>query len=117
MQELTSILSQTQIMPVDIKPLTPVEVLTKEVFKPSPKPKFENLKISEVKKLTDNLNKIMDAFDVQARFSIHDKTKDIMVKILNTKTNEIIREIPVEKMVDMIAKMMEMIGMLIDEKA
>lgn len=48
--------------------------------------------------------------------SIHEKTHDIMVKVLNKDTGELIREIPPEKTLDLVAKMMEIAGILIDEK-
>lgn len=49
-------------------------------------------------------------------FSIHKQTKQIMVKVLNKDTGEIIREIPPEKTLDFVAKMQEMAGILIDER-
>lgn len=48
--------------------------------------------------------------------SIHEKTNDIMVKVLNKDTGEIIREIPREKTLDLVAKMMEIAGIIVDEK-
>ena len=48
--------------------------------------------------------------------SIHEKTHDIMVKVLNKETGEIIREVPREKTLDLVAKMMEIAGILVDEK-
>ncbi|MNW69268.1 flagellar protein FlaG [compost metagenome] len=48
--------------------------------------------------------------------SIHEKTHDIMVKVLNKETGEVLREIPPEKTLDLVAKMMEIAGILIDEK-
>jgi flagellar protein FlaG len=48
--------------------------------------------------------------------SIHEKTHDIMVKVLNKETGELIREVPPEKTVDLVAKMMEIAGILVDEK-
>ncbi|MEI2283224.1 flagellar protein FlaG [Paenibacillus polysaccharolyticus] len=48
--------------------------------------------------------------------SIHEKTHDIMVKVLNKDTGELIREIPPEKTLDLVAKMMEIAGILVDEK-
>lgn len=48
--------------------------------------------------------------------SVHEKTHDIMVKVLNKDTGELIREIPPEKTLDLVAKMMEIAGILIDEK-
>lgn len=48
--------------------------------------------------------------------SIHDKTHEIMVKVLNKDTGEVIREVPPEKTLDLVAKMMELAGLLVDEK-
>lgn len=48
--------------------------------------------------------------------SIHEKTHDIMVKVLNKDTGEIIREVPREKTLDLVANMMEIAGILVDEK-
>jgi flagellar protein FlaG len=48
--------------------------------------------------------------------SVHEKTHDIMVKVLNKDTGELIREIPPEKTLDLVAKMMEIAGILVDEK-
>lgn len=48
--------------------------------------------------------------------SIHEKTHEIMVKVLNKDTGELIREVPPEKTLDLVAKMMEIAGIIIDEK-
>ena len=39
-----------------------------------------------------------------------------MVKVLNKENGELIREIPPEKTLDLVANMMEIAGILIDEK-
>lgn len=49
-------------------------------------------------------------------FSIHEKTKEIMVKVIDADTDEIIREIPPEKILDMVAMMWEMVGIIVDER-
>ncbi|KGE20415.1 flagellar protein FlaG [Paenibacillus wynnii] len=48
--------------------------------------------------------------------SIHEKTHDIMVKVINKDTGELIREVPAEKTLDLLANMMEIAGILVDEK-
>jgi flagellar protein FlaG len=51
-----------------------------------------------------------------AEFSYHEATKRISVKIVDKDTNEVIREIPPEKTLDMISKMWELAGIVVDEK-
>lgn len=61
-------------------------------------------------------NKIMVNHNTRAEFSVHPKTKDIMIKIIDTETNEILKEFPPEKILDMIAKIWELAGLFVDER-
>ncbi|MBO9607980.1 MAG: flagellar protein FlaG [Paenibacillaceae bacterium] len=49
-------------------------------------------------------------------FSVHEKTKQIVVKVLDKDTGEVIREIPPEKNLDLLAKLWEMAGILVDKR-
>ena len=68
---------------------------------------------------TGQLNRAMEIFNKRLRFEIHEGTERIMVKILEKKdnnTHEVIKEIPPERVLDMLARLEEMIGLLIDER-
>jgi flagellar protein FlaG len=62
------------------------------------------------------VNKAISGSNRQFEISIHQKTKQIMVKVIDTDTKEVIREIPPEKLLDMVAQMWEMAGILVDER-
>ncbi|WDV46126.1 flagellar protein FlaG [Clostridiaceae bacterium M8S5] len=64
----------------------------------------------------EQANKSVIVYDRRLEFSIHDKTKQIMVKVIDTVKDEVIREIPAEKTLDMVAKFLEVAGILVDEK-
>lgn len=49
-------------------------------------------------------------------FAIHKATKQIMVKVIDKNTHEVIREIPAEKVLDAVAHMCELAGIFMDEK-
>ena len=49
-------------------------------------------------------------------FAIHKETKQIMVKVIDKNTKEVIREIPPEKVLDAVAYMCEVAGIFVDEK-
>lgn len=53
---------------------------------------------------------------VQAEFGIHEETNRITIKMVDKKTKEVIKELPPEKMLDMIAKVWEYAGLVVDEK-
>jgi len=64
----------------------------------------------------EKANKAIVISGRQLEFSIHEKTKEIMVKVIDTETKEVIREIPPEKILDMVACILEMAGILVDER-
>ena len=51
-----------------------------------------------------------------AEFGYHDKTNRVTIKIVDKETKEVIREVPPEKTLEMIAKVWELAGILVDEK-
>ncbi len=71
----------------------------------------------KVGKAVDKLNKIIEDEDVYAKYEVHDKLNQIMVKLIDRNTNEVILEVPSKKILDMVAKMCEMAGILLDKRA
>ena len=71
---------------------------------------------AQIKKAVDDINKSGIGNDSEAIFGIHDKTNRVTIKIVDKKTKEVIREYPPEKTLDMIAKVWEMAGIMVDEK-
>jgi flagellar protein FlaG len=64
----------------------------------------------------ERANKAISIANRKFEYSIHEKTHEIMIKVIDSDTNEIIREIPPEKILDMVAKMWEMAGLIVDER-
>lgn len=58
-------------------------------------------------KLTEN---------TKAVFGVNEATNRITIKIVDKDTDEIIKEFPAEKTLDMIARVWEMAGIMVDEK-
>jgi len=75
-------------------------------------PVSERVLIEAIEKANKSICGGMRKFE----FSIHEQTKQIMVKVLDSETNEVIREIPPEKILDMVAKMWELAGLIVDER-
>lgn len=70
----------------------------------------------EVIQAIEKANKHIKTYDRRLEFSIHETTKQIMVKVINTDNDTVIREIPSEKILDMVAHLWEVAGILVDEK-
>ncbi|SEF99511.1 flagellar protein FlaG [Caloramator fervidus] len=69
----------------------------------------------EVEKAVEVANKFLKA-STHLKFEIHEKTNDVIVKIIRDDTGEVLKEIPPKKILDMVASMMEVFGLFIDEK-
>ncbi|SHI38985.1 flagellar protein FlaG [Lutispora thermophila] len=66
--------------------------------------------------MIEKANKAITGATCSFEYSIHEGTKEIMVKVINKETQEVIREIPPEKILDMVAKMWEIAGIFVDER-
>lgn len=64
----------------------------------------------------ERANRAISGANRRFEISVHEKTNGIMVKVVDTDTNEVIREIPPEKILDLVAKMCEMAGLIVDER-
>lgn len=81
------------------------------------KEKYElSLSDQAVRKAIEKANKAMEGYERRFEYSVHEKTGDLMVKVVNTETNEVVREIPNEKLLDLMDKLQELAGINIDEK-
>lgn len=69
----------------------------------------------DIMDLIEEANEEFVTYDRKFEFGIHEKTKQITVKVLDSVTDEVIRELPPEKILDMLAGLWEVAGILIDE--
>lgn len=106
---------------VDTQPVEPVEKV-----EPSQKTQNQGMESDpnagqeqqatqeQIRKAVEQLNKNMR--HSEAVFGIHEKTNRVTIKIVDKETKEVIKEVPPEKTLDMIAKVWEIAGILVDEK-
>jgi flagellar protein FlaG len=75
-----------------------------------------NFSEQDIEKSVEKLNTFLEDEKVHAVYERHEKFNQIMIKIIDNDTKEIIAEYPPKKILDMVAKMCEMVGILIDKK-
>ena len=76
----------------------------------------QSIKNEQLKKAIAEMNRKINNSNEEAVFGVHEDTNRIMIKIMDKDTKEVIKEFPPEKTLDMIARIWEMAGILIDEK-
>ncbi|ACX51422.1 flagellar protein FlaG protein [Ammonifex degensii KC4] len=62
------------------------------------------------------LNFMLEVTYYDLRFRIHEATHDIIVQVVNRETGEVVREIPPKRILDMVAEMMRLVGILFEER-
>lgn len=71
----------------------------------------------ELGKVVNDLNKwVQQTQSTHLQFRLHEKLNEYYVEIVDDLTKEVVREVPSKKLLDVAAKMQEMIGLLVDEK-
>ena len=69
---------------------------------------------AQIKKAVEKLNKKMS--NSEAIFGIHEETRRVTIKIVDKDSRKVLREYPPEETLDMIAKVWELAGIMVDEK-
>lgn len=64
----------------------------------------------------ERANKAIVGTKREFQYKKHDIINAFTVKVINSETKEIVREIPPEKILDLVANLMELAGLLVDEK-
>lgn len=68
-----------------------------------------------IRKAVSNLNKKLDQ-NTEAVFGVHEKTHRVTIKMVDKDSKKVIKEFPPDKTLDMIAKVWELAGIMVDEK-
>ncbi len=63
-----------------------------------------------------DLNGIMHHFAKSVRFAIFEQSGELYAQVINTRTNEVVKTIPSEEALEMMNRVHEVIGMLLDAR-
>lgn len=76
----------------------------------------EELTREDVSKLTEHLNKFMVTVNADLRFEMHEGTQRLMVKFIDIKNNQVIKEFPPHELLDTLAAIRDYVGVLLDKR-
>lgn len=71
---------------------------------------------SKIKDAVDKVNQKIVPTKTRCEFSYHEDTNRISIKVIDQATEETIKEIPAEETLDMLSKIWELAGLLVDER-
>ena len=64
----------------------------------------------------EHINKVVEGVNVELRHSLHKQTSSIVVTLVDKDTQDVILEIPPQKVLDAFVERMEFNGLYLDEK-
>ncbi|WP_408955699.1 flagellar protein FlaG [Natroniella sp. ANB-PHB2] len=62
------------------------------------------------------LNETLDSFQKDLTFELHEESDRMMVKLMDIRNDEVIKEFPPEEVLDMLGRIRQAVGLIIDEK-
>ena len=65
--------------------------------------------------IAEELNNSMAMLNSSVSFSIDDVTDSTVIKVIDNDTGDVIRQVPPETMLNLLQRMTEMVGLLLDE--
>ncbi|MGY0402073.1 flagellar protein FlaG [Carnobacterium jeotgali] len=70
----------------------------------------------ELKETVEKANRFLLGLKTQFDFKIHEGTGRTVVRLIDKQTEEVVKEIPPEKMLDILASFWDLAGILVDRK-
>ena len=76
----------------------------------------DRIPVKVIDEALEKANRIIMGSDRKFEITFHEKTKEVMVRVVDSQTNQTIREIPPKKIVDIVVSLCEMAGIIFDKK-
>lgn len=102
---------------IQVKPVKPAATQSPKKESSASPDEGKHLDDEIIQKSVEQANQSLKAYNRYIQRDVHETTHAIMYKIKDSKTDEVIAEFPPKKIQDMIAKMWEIAGLFVDEKA
>ncbi|WP_217588526.1 flagellar protein FlaG [Lentibacillus saliphilus] len=112
--------AQTQGLSKEVTPNTHQALLPSKGQKPneSKADLYEGDVIStdKIQNAVTKMNEFTKPLQTDLRFQLHEDLNEYYVTVVDPLTDEVIKEIPPKKMLDMYAAMAEFMGLMVDER-
>lgn len=71
----------------------------------------------DARQIADELNNFMQYLNTDIRFTLNDKLKQLVVQVVDTRDNTVLKQFPPQELLDTMVNIREYIGALLDKKA
>lgn len=114
-RRIDAIMDQSKVAAVDNKSVDN-QSETKSTFSNQPDPRKDTLSKEYLEAVTIDASEAIATVNTQLHFRVHEGTGRPLIQLVESGTNEVVREIPPEKMLDIVAGIWEWAGLIVDRK-
>ena len=93
-----------------------VKQISGEEHRPTFTENKQELSSEKLQKAVDSVNEFFKINNRELKFIYHEGLEQYFVQLVNSETEEIVREIPPKKILDVFYEMQKLAGMIIDKK-
>lgn len=91
------------------------EIAARAQGKESQESKERNISKEELDQAVEQVNQTMQVYKTSIRFKVHEESGEYYAQVVNADTEEVIREVPPEWVLDFVAQVRKMVGLIVDE--
>lgn len=110
------VIRQQEAAAVNAKPVQPKANIGGKGETPEDPKKEKEPSQNTIESVMYEANQKMRMTKTRCEYSYDEPTKRVSIKVFDEKTDELIREVPPEKSLEMLQKMWELAGIIVDEK-
>jgi flagellar protein FlaG len=96
---------------------TTIQVYPDQELDVDRKDETSHLKKEDIENITDGLNDFMQSINTDIKFVLHQKTDTLMVQVVDMEKHKVLREAPPKELLDVLARIRDFVGALLDKKA
>ncbi|WEG11251.1 flagellar protein FlaG [Pullulanibacillus sp. KACC 23026] len=117
--KITGSKGQSPVTDSQVKPVEGVSKVKKysEDQHDQPQTQQENSTKEKTEKVIDTMNGFFKESNTHLEYKYHDELKKYYVAIVDDQTNDVVKEIPSKKLLDIYAAMNDYLGLLMDKRA
>lgn len=106
--------NKPQVRPVEKSSNSTQTAMDKKALQRKAEEKLSNEELSEAVK---NIQSRLDVMRTKLGFVLNSETDDVIIEVKDRESGEIIRQIPSEEVMELRARLDELVGILFDKKA
>ena len=117
--EITSVLNRIEDVPesivqVENMPAVSQVRVSRAAQQEKPAESKPELSAEDLKEIADKMNQVASVFNTSLAFAVDDPTGRTVIKVMDKITEEVIRQIPPENALKLMANMRNVMGMFLD---